>query len=289
MGEWDYYCFLCAAGFYNPHSPEHVVENETDNDDDENDEPDMRPGKAARLPPLHTQQSTAWLKDFRVIGENAAASGLRRCYLSGRAVTDYYGAAEVQKGHDPVAPGQNPDATKPTPMYRNFETNDETGALPVHDCCLRVLQRAANCGTGGRLVKDADFGFHLDDGPAFVVEQDEDHTDEGERFAVENSLRLERAGRAEQLDIDALFHCVSAKREEYRSSLHLDYGAMKDMATEQFFFISREHQVGLGSFLKSCLRDSALVCCNANNYRSPGHTRRYTGNAVCCVAVPSLQ
>ena len=269
MGEWDYYCFLCAAGFYSPHNPEHDAENEADNDDDENDEPDIRPEKAARLPPLHTEQSTAWLEDFRVIGENAAASGLRRCYLSGRAETDYYGAAEVKRGHDPVAPGQNPDETNQTPMYRNFETNDETGALPVHDCCLRVLQRAAHCGTGGRLEQDADFGFHLDDGSALVVEQDDEYTNEGEKVAVKSSLRLERAGRANQLDIDVLFHCVSSKREEYRSSLHLDYGAMTDMATEQFFFISREHQVGLGSCFIPCLYDFALVCCNANNYWSP--------------------
>jgi len=259
MGEWDYYCFLCAAGFYSPHNPGHDEQDESQSDSDETDEPGTRPKKAKRLASLLTQQSIAWLEDFRVIGENTAASGLRRCYLSGRAQIDYYGTAQVEKGHDSVAPGQNPDDTNATPIYRNFDANDETGALPVHDCCLRVLQRAAYYDTAGRLVEDADFGFHLDDGTALAVEQDDYHTNERGQVAVDTALRLERAGRAEQLDIDALFHCVSARREEYRSSLHLDYGAMTDMANQQFFFISREHQVGLGSFLKSWLHDSVLV------------------------------
>ena len=249
MGEWDYYCFLCAAGFYTPEPPEEDEDDESGSDNDKGDELDTKSEQAPKLPSLLTEQSTAWLDDFRVIGENPDASGIRRCYLSGRAQTDYYGSAKVKKGHDPVAPGHNPDETSPTPMYRNFEADDETGALPVHDCCLRILQRAANHDTGGRLMWDADFGFQLDDRSALKVEPEDDHTKETGQSVIDPSLvTLEQVGRAEQMDIDALFHCVSSKRVGYRTSLHLDYGAMEDMAHEQFFFISREHQVGLESF-----------------------------------------
>ena len=197
---------------------------------------------------------------------NPDASGIRRCYLSGRAETDSYGSAKVRKGHDSVAPGRHPDDTAMIQLYRNFDAEDETGALPVHDCCLRVLQRAAKYGAGGPPIEDADFGFQIDDGLAFEVEQEDDHTNEGDQPAADSSLGPKSVERVKKLDIDALFHCISSRRVEYRSSLQLDYGPMTDMANEQYFYLERENQVGLRSFNQRCLHGSGLVCCNRNNY-----------------------
>ena len=90
-------------------------------------------------------------------------------------------------------------------------------------------------------MDDPDFGFRIREKPAVEVEQDDDQMNEEEWSAQESSLMSEQARR---LDIDALFHCVSSKRKAYRSSLLLDYGAMHDIAQEQYFYIQREHEVG---------------------------------------------
>jgi len=230
MGDWDSYCFLCAG----PVSANTSLD--VHQEEDEEEYPFHNPNIEL------TKDNLAWLDYYRVIGENPAAAGLRRCYLSGRGGDSMYGYAEVAKGVDPIAPGVNPDDKVDTGMYRDNDADDEVGALPVHDCCLRVLQRASLAGrlagSGGFEADDEGFGFWLDG--AAIEESDEDRDEHEE----EQGNTIISNGSAERgLNIDAFFHAMSPKREEYRRSLTIDYGALNDVAEEQYFYLRKRNEV----------------------------------------------
>lgn len=240
MGDWDFYCFLCAGTF--------IPDSIHDADEEEEAADDAEPTdfiKSIR----HTPALTAWLSTFRVIGENPAAAGVRRCYLSGPAEAAEYGHAEVAKGNDPVAPGVTRDEKVSTGVYRNFDGEGETGALPVHDCCLRVLarcflatrRRGSLAGGRGGVGDDEaeDFWFRLDDDGVDVDFEDDDDLEGEEDVQKAPKVSEERV----RIDVDALFQCVSSKREEYRCSLDIDYGPMNGMAREQYFYMEKGREV----------------------------------------------
>lgn len=253
MGEWDFYCFLCGTTF-NPGSA--TIESGED-DDQENNAPAAQSSPSTLLTP----ENLAWLGNWRVIGENPAASGLRRCYLSGPAEEDMYGTADVAKGKDPVAPGESQDDKVSTGMYRDNNADDEVGALPVHDACLRVLQRVAMAqGLTGRdeVKKDDDeYGFDLDgfDGIESPADSDDDETAEND-VAIRRLINAESANS--RLNIDALYRCVSPKRFEFRCSLTIDYGVMNDVAEEQYFYLQKGQEVCFHSS-RQCVRLTTLA------------------------------
>jgi len=252
MGDWDFYCFLCAG-------PVGANVDLDVNEEDEEEYPfqpisaiidlDVHPEDHDERPVQNsnidlTQENTAWLADYRVIGENSTTAGLRRCYLSGHGGDSMYGYAEVAKGIDPVAPGVNPDSKVDTGMYRDNEADEEVGALPAHDFCLRVLQRASVAGrlagSGGFEADDEAFGFCLDgvDGE----ESDEDRDEHEEQQGQEDTIMSNRDAKR-GMSIDAFFHAMSPKREEYRGSLTIDYGALNDTAEEQYFYLRKGNEV----------------------------------------------
>jgi len=245
MGDWDYYCFLCAINF----SPYAALEPQDEHDEDEPDEdgqddedyfPEDDPSFRVHRLEL-TSDNLAWLSNFRVIGENPAAAGLRRCYLSGRAQESDYGHADVAKGKDPVAPGSSQDDIVDISMYHDFDAEDETGALPVHECCLKVLRRAfvARGLRKGDVFEasDEDFGFNLDG--VGVASADE----EGFDNEMAEEVIVKTAPVHHRLDIDALYLCLSSKREDVRRSLCIDYGVMNEMSCEQYFSVERGKEV----------------------------------------------
>jgi len=246
MGDWDFYCFLCASTFHSFAPLDHDSDGELNEDDNiQNDASASRNTCNTDRIQL-TPGNVAWLADYRVIGENLAATSLRRCYLSGRAEDTGYGHSDVAKGRDPVAPGVSRDDKVNTSMYRDFDADTETGAMPVHDCCLRILQRAFVAGTlaRGEVFKADDecFGFTL--GGADDVKAGEES--EGEKMAEDETVTagIVSARHVQQsLDVDALFQCLLPTRKEYKSCLTFDYGAMNDMSGEQYFYLGEGHEV----------------------------------------------
>lgn len=201
MGDWDFYCFLCAAGFHIPYeieTGEDFDENDNDNDDDnENDDQDQNVQQAPSLKKLFPREDVAkrlaWLSAFRTIGQNRNAPGLTQCFLSGPATEEDYGSASVENGTHPNA--QNIDTFRS--CYRDGE--EETGDLPVHDSCFAILCKVFAKARG-----------------------------------IDYQWRPDQAITTLPFDLDALFLSLADVRREYQSYLNLDHTFMPD----QYFYVS---------------------------------------------------
>ncbi|KAI7239531.1 hypothetical protein KC330_g1915 [Hortaea werneckii] len=140
MGGWDYYCFLCNAGFYVP-----LYDFDDEQDDDRSDSdaaPPDRPNMKQLFPRELVERRLQWLAKFRTIGVNRKAVGIKQCYLSGPATTDEYGAASIVFGDHPNAQGRGENFPGDVSCYMSADGGEDDGDLPIHESCLTVLCEA---------------------------------------------------------------------------------------------------------------------------------------------------
>ena len=177
MGDWDFYCFLCSGGFYIPTNQ-------------------LEEWESKKIEELH--DLLVWLSDFRTIGENLQVSSIKKCYITGPARSGSHGSASIQRGDHPNAPS---DISWAGIMVGCYLT--ETGDLPIHDECLRVL---------------------------------------GEAFARARGISWAWTKDVMNLpfDLDVLFECLGPLRQEYQS--HLDLGVTPEYI-DQYFQIPGEDVV----------------------------------------------
>ncbi|KAI6895871.1 hypothetical protein KC318_g6588 [Hortaea werneckii] len=140
MGGWDFYCFLCNAGFYNPLD---------DSDDEQDDDPSSsnaaqpdRPNMRQLFPRSLVEPRLEWLTKFRTIGLNRRAVGIKQCYLSGPATHGLYGDATIELGDHPNAQGRGGSIPGDITCYEGEDIGDADGDLPIHESCLTVLCEA---------------------------------------------------------------------------------------------------------------------------------------------------
>ncbi|KAI6819433.1 hypothetical protein KC332_g9417 [Hortaea werneckii] len=140
MGGWDYYCFLCNAGF------DVYLD---DLDDGQNDgHPDLdavqpdRPNMRQLFPRELVEPRLQWLTKFRTIGVNRKAVGIKQCYLSGPATSAVYGDASIQFGDHPNAQGRGENFPGNVTCYMSADGGENDGDLPIHESCLIVLSEA---------------------------------------------------------------------------------------------------------------------------------------------------
>ncbi|KAI7264264.1 hypothetical protein KC345_g8881 [Hortaea werneckii] len=140
MGGWDYYCFLCNAGFYVSLFDE---DNEQDDDTSDSDpaHPD-RPNMRQLFPRELVEPRLQWLTKFRTIGVNRRAIGIKQCYLSGPATSEDYGAASIEFGDHPNAQGRGENFPGDVSCYMSADGGEDDGDLPIHESCLTVLCEA---------------------------------------------------------------------------------------------------------------------------------------------------
>ncbi|KAI7199785.1 hypothetical protein KC316_g3139 [Hortaea werneckii] len=140
MGGWDYYCFLCNAGFY-----VQLYDFDDEQDDDRSDSdaaPPDRPNMKQLFPRELVERRLQWLAKFRTIGVNRKAVGIKQCYLSGPATTDEYGAASIEFGDHPNAQGRGENFPGDVSCYMSADGGEDDGDLPIHESCLTVLCEA---------------------------------------------------------------------------------------------------------------------------------------------------
>lgn len=195
MGGWDYYCFLCATGFYKPYYLEHDEDFE-DNDEDvpqnESQDASDKIDLKALFPKEKVVERIQWLTKFRTIGQNRHAAGLTQCYLSGPARESDYGQVQLATCDHPNA--QHVD-NELVDCYRSGD--EESGDLPVHDHCFAILCKV------------------FADAQGFESEWCPDQTDSDLPF-----------------DLDSLFSCLAATRREYQAYLTLDHEFMPEQYFE---------------------------------------------------------
>ncbi|KAI7165458.1 hypothetical protein KC352_g26209, partial [Hortaea werneckii] len=140
MGGWDYYCFLCNAGF------DVYLD---DLDDGQNDgHPDLdavqpdRPNMRQLFPRELVEPRLQWLTKFRTIGVNRKTVGIKQCYLSGPATSAVYGDASIQFGDHPNAQGRGENFPGNVTCYMSADGGENDGDLPIHESCLIVLSEA---------------------------------------------------------------------------------------------------------------------------------------------------
>ncbi|KAI7586322.1 hypothetical protein KC343_g19370, partial [Hortaea werneckii] len=140
MGGWDYYCFLCNAGF------DVYID---DLDDEQNDgRPDLdaqqpdRPNMRQLFPRELVEPRLQWLTKFRTIGVNRKAVGIKQCYLSGPATSAVYGDASIDFGDHPNAQGRGENFPGNVTCYMSADGGEDDGDLPIHESCLTVLCEA---------------------------------------------------------------------------------------------------------------------------------------------------
>ncbi|CAJ2509297.1 Uu.00g143230.m01.CDS01 [Anthostomella pinea] len=192
MGGWDYYCFLCYAGFFNPEDEEDEPVSDEDGTKTQR-EPDLK----KLFPRADVSRRLDWLSDFRTIGVNRKATGVKQCYLSGRASVEEYGRAVIELGDHPNALSLDLSSTNgEVTCYRHGSQED--GDLPVHESCLTVLCEA---------------------------------------FAQARGIKTRWTAACPSttlpFDLDTLFACLAPARQDYGSCLNLGH----ELQTEQYFFI----------------------------------------------------
>lgn len=140
MGGWDFYCFLCNAGFYNPLDN---FDNEQDDDPSTSNtaQPDG-PNMRQLFPPRLVKPRLEWLTRFRTIGLNRRVVGIKQCYLSGPATCDLDSAATIELGDHPNAQGRGANFPGDITCYEGEDMGDCDGDLPIHESCLTVLCEA---------------------------------------------------------------------------------------------------------------------------------------------------
>ncbi|KIK62830.1 hypothetical protein GYMLUDRAFT_242466 [Collybiopsis luxurians FD-317 M1] len=120
MGDWDFYCALCAAPFYIPDL------NETSDEINNRNFP---------------ENLLSWLSTLQVVGTNPHAHGLSSCYISGEGTASYYGEAQCKSSQDPNCPGVDQGSEKfCVSTYFNYAEMQE-GVIPVHAKCLQIFRR----------------------------------------------------------------------------------------------------------------------------------------------------
>ncbi|GAB1741833.1 hypothetical protein NU219Hw_g7239t1 [Hortaea werneckii] len=187
MGGWDFYCFICNAGFY-------VLLDDLDDEQDHEPsdanaaQPD-RPNMRQLFPRRLVKPRLEWLTKFRTIGLNRRAVGTKQCYLSGPATCDLDSAAFIELGDHPNAQGRGEDFPGNITCYEGEEMDDCDGDLPIHESCLTVLCEA------------------------FAQAQGKD-----QHWTVDCS------NVAVPFDLDTLFTALASLREPCRNSLNLTYG-----------------------------------------------------------------
>ncbi|KAI6816388.1 hypothetical protein KC340_g15002 [Hortaea werneckii] len=186
MGGWDFYCFLCNAGFYNP----------LDDFDDEQDydpsssnaaQPDQ-PNMRQLFPRSLVEPRLGWLAKFRTIGLNRRAVGIKQCYLSGPATHGLYGDATIELGDHPNAQGRGGSVLGDVTCYEGEDIGDADGDLPIHESCLTVLCEA------------------------FAQAQD-----------IEQHWTVDCSNVAVPFDLDTLFTALASLREPCQSFLNLTH------------------------------------------------------------------
>ncbi|KAJ3898596.1 hypothetical protein F5879DRAFT_980035 [Lentinula edodes] len=121
MGDWDFYCALCAAPFHTSGVEETLRDFHVDESD---------------------QKFFAWAHTLQVIAHNPHASGLSCCYISGDGRCDYYGTARCKPSDDPNCPALSDGSeTFDVDTYYNYASMQE-GAIPVHRNCLEIFKKA---------------------------------------------------------------------------------------------------------------------------------------------------
>ncbi|KAJ4482931.1 hypothetical protein C8J55DRAFT_511024 [Lentinula edodes] len=121
MGDWDFYCALCAAPFHTSGVEETLRDFHVDESD---------------------QKFFAWAHTLQVIAHNPQASGLSCCYISGDGRCDYYGTARCKPSDDPNCPALSGGSeTFDVDTYYNYASMQE-GAIPVHRNCLEIFKKA---------------------------------------------------------------------------------------------------------------------------------------------------
>ncbi|KAI7494026.1 hypothetical protein KC367_g8322 [Hortaea werneckii] len=139
MGGWDYYCFLCNAGFY-------VYLDDLD-DEQNYERPDLdalqpdRPNMRQLFPRELVEPRLQWLTKFRTIGVNRRAVGIKQCYLSGPATVAEYGDASIEFGDHPNAQGRGENFPGEVSCYMSADGGEDAD-LPIHESCLTVLCEA---------------------------------------------------------------------------------------------------------------------------------------------------
>ncbi|KAI7503417.1 hypothetical protein KC347_g8637 [Hortaea werneckii] len=140
MSDWEYYCFLCNAGF---HVPLDDSDDEQEQDQDRSNldvvQPN-RPNLTYLIPRELVEPRLQWLTRFRTIGVNRKAVGIKQCYLSGPAtVSEDNGTATIELGDHPNAQGRGENFSGDVSCYY---VNEDGGDLPIHESCLAVLCEA---------------------------------------------------------------------------------------------------------------------------------------------------
>lgn len=217
---WDYYCLLCYAGFYNPiNGNEYEYESESEYDSD-CEEPDNATHEMRKLFPLEDiSQRLSWLSHFRTIGVHREATGIKKCYLSGRGLHTDLGGADIERGDHPSAenvPFQWD--TLGVDCYRRIGEEDAQEAdYPIHDSCMTVLCQAFAQARG-----------------------------------VQSHWTSRRSSASLPFDLDTLYTCLASMPQDDRA---MNYGVALN-GCEQYFELDWNEVVGNCPVLNGWARGS---------------------------------
>lgn len=139
MGDWEFYCALCAAPFFS--SVEEVLESEHNI--------------------TYSNQLFSWLDTLQVIGENLSVRTLSCCYISGNGHADSYGIACCTPSNDPNCPSADGGGQKfSVSTYYNYG-DDQEGTIPVHRKCLQIFRQVLVREMGTEVEVNADILFGM--------------------------------------------------------------------------------------------------------------------------------
>lgn len=244
MGGWDYHCLLCSAGF-------HITYQLTNEDEYDIDVQEQKDYPFARLPRANIVESLEWLNNFRLIGQNRRATGIKQCFLSGPAQEEDYGEAKIELGDHPNA--RSLDHTR-LRCYRCG--TDESLNHPIHDECLVVLCEAFS--------HAQNFEYHWTPGS--------------------DSTSL-------PMDLDVLHQCVSGRVDKYHSFLGLRRNLYPDQyfwvdlqqlvglecyaVVEQYLCIDRGYSIIISAHGMAYLCRSSAMVRNKSATVGVNHKRDY--------------
>ncbi|KAL9115715.1 MAG: hypothetical protein Q9227_000083 [Pyrenula ochraceoflavens] len=140
MGDWDFYCALCASSFDGNETVDESIRNAFDALQEKLSEEDMN----SFLEDLFPESVRKWHSILHALSYNPESPNVRKVYISGAGESASYGTIDVKRGHDESAPGsaQNPDEDLDLQAYPLPEAASDM-AIPMHaECLFQVLPKA---------------------------------------------------------------------------------------------------------------------------------------------------
>lgn len=161
MGEWDLYCAVCGGPFTTyqfVQSPDQErksagpragipMDARSDASDDDNDNNLNEDAETFLDPAVADKRNLQWLTQMRLLGENEKLTSPKRCFITGLGQPTEYGSVEAEPGSHGNVPTDTQgesyhDGKWQTTGYVDWAEDEKWSALPLHDHCFNILERA---------------------------------------------------------------------------------------------------------------------------------------------------